>query len=77
MNLTDHQTFVLSFIRGYQARELTSPTIREIAEFLRNKSMNSTHKTVHQLVRAGALQLDHRGRIRFPNGTLVPQAPTA
>lgn len=54
--LTDKQKYVLDFIRDYQLENGSSPTLREIREYLNVSSDNSVLKHLNALVEKGFIQ---------------------
>ena len=53
------QREILDFIRDYYQRLGVSPTLEEIGEGVRLRSIATVHKHVTNLVRAGKLDRDH------------------
>ncbi|HEX6832174.1 MAG TPA: transcriptional repressor LexA [Rudaea sp.] len=76
---TANQQKVLAFIEGYLDEHGTSPSLREISEYLGLSSHSSAQDYVEALIRKGALERlpQHRGlrpaqRVRMPAAASLP-----
>ncbi len=63
--LTAHQRTVLTFIREFQQKHGYSPSLADLATAFGVKSKNAIAKVVNALSRAGQVDKDPKGRIKF------------
>jgi len=72
--ITPHQRTVLSYIRNFQQKRRYSPSLAELCDAFGVRSRNSMAKVIATLRYEKLIELNIRGRILFPYGTIVPEA---
>lgn len=75
--LTPHQRTVLSFVREFQTKRGYSPSLSDLAIAFGVRSKNAVAKVVNMLTKAGFLEKDPRGRIKFTDLSEREKAPPA
>ena len=75
--LTPHQRTVLSFVHEFQTKRGYSPSLSDLAIAFGVRSKNAVAKVVNMLTKAGFLEKDPRGRIKFTELSEREETPPA